>query len=850
MKETAARIVQSAVLILLALIASSCKPVDGEEQSRQNTTAYLGGQITLGQTLVARHDGLNGIELYIEPDEPGNGTLNLELHRSAHGAVVDNHPLAVTNLSLDEVNSPGYYQLTFPPQKRSNQVDYYLRLVIQGDGSLQLGTAGGRTYLDGALYRKDSPTQNKQLTFNLLYHPWQASWGCIKEIITWLGYLFVSAYLFFLPGYTLLNLTLDTRMAMRSWAIKIPLSFGLGLAFYPVLFALANLIRLKSGGLTAWLTPLACLLLWGWARLRQRSKLTQTTSDPESSVNSQISIWPDITLLIIVVLIIGVRFWSIRSLEGPMWGDSYQHTLIAQLILDHGGLFSSWEPYIPYHSLTTHFGFSAFSALFAWITHMDILSATLWVGQLLNILAVLTLYPLAVKITNGNRWAGVGAVLVAGLLSPTPAEYLNWGRYAQLAGQVILPVALWLLWNCLEGIQAEDQHNHRAFSLSGSLKAPYNLLLAGIALAGMTLSYYRMPFFYAAFVLILLIGWCVPKWKGESRSWRNALIRLSIIALIGILLFLPWGSRLLGSNLAATAGTNLATESAIEKITTELNHWQQVSRYLPTYLLLCAALSLVWSLFQKKWFIALIPLWPGLLVLYLLGNLINLPGALLMQSFVILISLYLPMSLMAGWAIGQISIILQKQMEPKALPIYSLVLVLFALWGVRSEHLRPNPAKYAMITRPDHHAMHWIRDNTPDNALFLVQGFRVYQDWTAVGSDAGWWIPILANRQNTMPPQYALLSEAPNPPDYSQKVVDLVGQLEEDPLPSQQSIAALCNWGITHIFSGQLQGLVGAGATQLFNPEDLSDSSAFQLIYHRDRVHLFSLNPDACQSSP
>ena len=66
-----------------------------------------------------------------------------------------------------------------------------------------------------------------------------------------------------------------------------------------------------------------------------------------------------------------------------------------------------------------------------------------------------------------------------------------------------------------------------------------------------------------------------------------------------------------------------------------------------------------------------------------------------------------------------------------------------------------------MVTKPDRQAMTWIREHTPAQAKFLVEGFRIYGGRSVVGSDAGWWIPLLADRANTMPPQYALLNETP-----------------------------------------------------------------------------------------
>lgn len=56
----------------------------------------------------------------------------------------------------------------------------------------------------------------------------------------------------------------------------------------------------------------------------------------------------------------------------------------------------------------------------------------------------------------------------------------------------------------------------------------------------------------------------------------------------------------------------------------------------------------------------------------------------------------------------------------------------------------------------------------------------------------------------------------------------------------------LCNWGITHVYIGQGQGKVGAGAAQLFSPDALAASPIFSQVYQQDRVYVFALNPQAC----
>jgi hypothetical protein len=85
------------------------------------------------------------------------------------------------------------------------------------------------------------------------------------------------------------------------------------------------------------------------------------------------------------------------------------------------------------------------------MTGVEIAEATLLTGQIINVLAVLTLYPLSVHLAKGSRWAGVGAVLIAGIVSPMPAYYVNWGRLRNLADRYCyqwLSISFWTL--CIE----------------------------------------------------------------------------------------------------------------------------------------------------------------------------------------------------------------------------------------------------------------------------------------------------------------------------------------------------------------------------------------------------------------
>jgi hypothetical protein len=217
----------------------------------------------------------------------------------------------------------------------------------------------------------------------------------------------------------------------------------------------------------------------------------------------------------------------------------------------------------------------------------------------------------------------------------------------------------------------------------------------------------------------------------------------------------------------------------------------------------------------------------------------------MVDNFAVLIALYMPVALLVGWLIGQIASLVQARMGkagPWALGAVVLAISVWAAFG-QSRIIRPS---FILVTRPDMRAMAWIRENTPPNARFLVEGFRIYGGRSAVGADAGWWIPLLTGRENTMPPQYALVNEAPTEPGYTQRVVNLVAQLEGTSPASEQGLRLLCNRGITHVYIGQGHGKVGTGAEQLFAADALMSSQDFTPVYRDGRAIVFALDPRSC----
>ena len=829
------------LVLALGLLLRPGLTTDAAQPTTDAAPAFLASGQTVGQSFVAHHGGLSAIDVFLRPYIPGDGLIELRLQLRGQATTI-----ATTTLPANQITTASFYRFFLPIQPESDRRDYAFTLAYAGTGQFEVGTAAGAAYHNGAQHRDDQP-QDAQTSFQLIYdRPTQYLRQGVRAL-EWLCLLVLCAALFVLPGGALLLILHSKQLAhsddprptthessavrlssvvFRPWAEQLAIAVGISLAFYPVLMLLTNGVGAQWGQFYAWLPAALALLVLGVHALRRRPPSEKVVPDPAAR-------WPNAALALVMLATIGARLLAAQPFEAPLWGDSVQHSVMAQLMLDQGGLFTSWQPYTPYETLTVQYGFAAFVALLSWASGIDTLAATLFVGQVLNALAAFTLYPLATRITGGNRWAGVATVLIAGLLSPMPGFYLNWGRYAQLAGQVILPIALWLLWEALERGAAGWKHGWNA------------AVLAPIVLAGMALTYYRMPFYYAAFVPGLLLAWALPRWRFDWRLWLRGTFTLAAVGWIAIVVLLPWALRISGGALDETAAAGAARTSVWNSVVADYQIWRVIDTYVPWWLVGLCLIALVWSLTTRRWNVAAIGAWTLGLSLLVAGQLLKIPGTSLLQNFAVVIALYIPASLLAGALLGEAATWLaQHRIGGVALAV---ALLLATGWGAQSQG-RIGDQFYEYVTRPDRRAMDWIAQNTPTDARFLVEGYSIWGGTSAVGADAGWWLPLLAGRANTMPPQYALLNERPEQGDYSKRVVGIVNEVAANRVADPQVLQILCAEGVTHVYVGQLQGQVGFGAGQLFSPQELAASDAFRELYHQDRVYVFALEPNVCEA--
>jgi len=824
--------------LFLALAISGCSPLIKIEQPVSSDFIQLTGDTTVGQSFTARYQGLEGVVLFLKAGQPASGTLHLHLKSEPQAS----DDLATATLPLQNISSAGYYRFQFPALKDSQNHDYYVYLTLDKTGNaetgINVGSGAANTYLNGSDYQNDIP-QDGQLAFRLVYDSGQMLAGLIKQGLKWLIWLAAGLFLFILPGWALLSL-LWRNWDQRGWEEKLGLAGSLSLAVYPLLFLWTNLVGLHLGSLYAWLPPIFGLGFLAWKNrgvFRQPGSIFKPEMGQTSSTRLSLSgLLPTFTLFAVLGLVFGVRFWVIRDLDLPMWGDSYQHTMIAQLLVDNGGLFSSWQPYSDLTSFTYHFGFHSLVAVFHWATGLSLAQSVLWTGQILNGLAVLALYPLATRIGK-NRWAGIAAVLVAGLLVPMPMFYVNWGRYTQLAGQVILISVIYLIWQLVEQPNTD-------WRLIG---------LLWIAFGGLALTHYRVLIYGILFVIALFLFYAFrgPFW--------TLIKRIFWAGLGGAVLYLPWFIHVFGGRILVILAHQVTTPvNQTTEFAQEYNSIGSLFTYLPAWMWLVLLPIIAWGLWRKEIGVALVSLWWFLMTLAANPEWLNLPGMGALSNFAVFIAVYIPAGILCGAAAGWFFEAIQDERTlrlsaTKKIPLsltsllsisLSVVFIAAGLSGARQRRNDVNPAGFSLATRPDLRAFNWIEANIPKSAGFLVNSFFAYGGTVVVGSDGGWWLPLLAGHNSNLPPITYGFENDPWP-GYKDWIHSLTIAVLNKGIDDPQVLAMLAERKLQYIYVGQLQGSVNYPGPYPLAPETLLASRHFKPVYHQDRVWIFEMLPSS-----
>jgi len=815
------RMVNKAIILIGLLWGlAGCQSIQNPDSPTAESFFPLSSDNNLGQAFVAEYDGLNGISLTVRSTEISTGSITLHL-RNADQTEQD---LRIVEVPLNAINSTGVHSFGFSPIENSNGKSYYLYLTLSGQGSVQLGATAPEKYLDGAMYINNQPG-DAQLVFQLSYDPINAAFGLAGEFFTWIKFILVAVFAFTLPGYAVMRACFPKQVEL-SWIERIAIAGGLSLAIYPLAYLWTGVIGLHSGPFYAWVLPLTALFILLW---QQRPFNIKKLSTSFKANFRRITSLENLALVFVLIALTISRFWSVRSIPVPMWGDSYQHTMIAQLLVDNNGLFQSWLPYAEMTTFTYHYGFHSLVASFYYLARLPMPLSLLWTGQIINILAVISLVLLAMRI-HRSYWSASLSILLAGLLFNMPMFYTNWGRYTQLTGQVILPAVLWLAWHIFE--TGEE---------SRKIYLPF-----WIALSGLALTHYR--------VLVFAIGGMAALYIVHLR--KGEMIRISTKAILmssgAFVLFLPWLINLFSGKLLTIVENNINRTTALLSSPVQMSESVgNLTTYLPTFAWIGLMIAAIWGLWKRHRGVTFILIWMILVYFSANPHLLRLPGTRLIPNFAVFIAAYMPAGILLGGFFGWLIDNFVSSAKRLGAPLFGVsiksiftpgiaaCLVILSLLGAYRRANDLDQHTFALAAAPDLRAAEWIRKNTPPEARFLVNSFTASQYGAIVGSDGGWWLPLLANRQTTLPPLQYIAEKGPWP-DYRTWINSLTEIIQSKGINSTETIDELKARGVTHIYIGQRRGRVNSPG-ELLPPTDLLSNPAYRPIYQQDLVWIFEI---------
>ncbi|MFQ5858640.1 MAG: hypothetical protein ACE5LU_23820, partial [Anaerolineae bacterium] len=434
--------------------------------------------------------------------------------------------------------------------------------------------------------------------------------------------------------------------------------------------------------------------------------------------------------------------------------------------------------------------------------------------------------------------AGLVAMGVVGTVSLMPAYYVTWGRYTQLTGLVVLPAAVMLTVRWVEWGKR------------------WALVLGSVAVAGLGLVHYRVLVFYGAFVAALLVyrllaragyelrtrrgpghlasdfGPSDPstgsgqRWAQDKPRTLDYVVRVAVLAGISVLLLSPWvlrlWSALVPTGRAAGWFRGQASFNVVPRALIDVGY----DRLLLRLAVLSLLLGVVWWRRASM----LVGLWIAGAILAANPNLLGRQETWLLSNTALVITLFLPLSILTGVMAGTAIDVLLQQIAGvwrlAAATVLTGVFFIGVLAGAWNTLDIVNPVTI-VATKDDLIAMDWIRENTDPDAGF-VTNTRIWQFRTHMGADGGYWIPLLTGRRTLVPPAiYSFGSLA-----YYlqvQDTLDLMADISEPQDPRLMDLMSEHN--LEYVYLGAKGGQR--------NPKPFLSDPAYSVVYSNGAVWIF-----------
>jgi len=608
-------------------------------------------------------------------------------------------------------------------------------------------------------------------------------------LLLWIK-LAIGLLIFLGPGF--LTLQFSSFRKELDFSFILVAAFGLSLGEWTVLLGLTNLLGLRT--LPAIVISLF-LLCWAAGLLVQKPWQHSFKKSPPFKLD-RIALWLILTIGLVISL------WGIRNEVAGLGSDSYHHTLITQMIMDQGRLPQDYGSFLPIISFRYHYGFHALAAFLGWVSGIPTRLVVLILGPVLISLCAASVALLTEKMTD-NRLAGLTAAIFVAFTCVFPTHFLNWGRYTQLTGLTALSVFLALFW-----IWMRNGYLIR--------ETP---LLALIAV-GIGLSHYRVVTFGAVGAVVLVLAWGVGLY--QWLDWKKIFTRGLVLVAFAMVAAAPWVIHLVATDQIGYP-VPVAERSdfyfSLERLGDAL---VQYPTNLPSLIIAGVVALIGW--FRRDRLIIALTSW---FVIVLLPS----RHIVLIDTISVVISAFIPIAIIMGIGLVYLCRLLDKVIHANFQHIIVISLLFILLLGGLAANLTSPIVNDGLLHPVDLPAMEFIRQETSTDAYFYVNMFHFpFSDTLIVGSDAGAWIPLLAQRRVSLPVLNYYI-ERLNDPTWVDRLCQL-DQLNGD-ITSEAGLALLRAEGITHVYIGDRGGVI--------QPASLLSSPDFKLIYQDQTVYIFEL---------
>jgi hypothetical protein len=225
-------------------------------------------------------------------------------------------------------------------------------------------------------------------------------------------------------------------------------------------------------------------------------------------------------------------------------------------------------------------------------------------------------------------------------VSHMPAQFVNWGRFTQLDGQMLLPVAALLYLALLQPAPVGQRASRIGL-----------LFLVVLTFVGLFFAHYRVFLFG---VLLAATLWLWAMWRPHPPQSRARLLGETLmVTLLGVLLLAPWLWRLaqgFGGSFATTMVSGYEEEQYGAYYGFDPKELVNFGMHAPLWG--AALLAALWGVWRRNGVVIALLLW--LAGCFVGANLHYLNVTPLYSNTIVILALYLPLAGLIGYGAGEV----------------------------------------------------------------------------------------------------------------------------------------------------------------------------------------------------